>query len=166
MAKLLNLAEAEGFDPLPPGTYVCEVFSHEMAATKGGENAKLPAGTPMIKIQFKVISDTEGNTEVDDEGTMVKLENRRVFGQWVVPPAEIDGEPYKHYKMMNGTIVGLMQALGYEKAEIQDKKGFDPDLDEKIGTQVLVTVGRDLEFNSNPVKRVRAATEAVGAGLL
>lgn len=166
MASLLNLTDAEDFAPLPPGAYQCEVFSVEMAETKGGEDAKLPGGTPMMKIQFKVLANRDGETEIDDEGKTAKLENRRFFGQWVIPPKEIDGAPYKHYGMMLGQIARLFKALGYEETVIKDKKGFDPDLDEQVGKQVLVTVGRDMQYGTNPVKGVKALEGDMATALL
>jgi len=168
VAGLLNLTDAEesGFDALPAGTYLCELFSHEMAETKGREGSALPAGTPMLKMQFKVVSNDDGNTEIEDDGKTISLENRRLFGQWVIAPQEINGEPYKHYKMMNGQLVSLFKALGYEEETIRAKKGFDPNFEDDYGKQVLVTVGRDTDYNSNPVKKVKPVGEGVGAGAL
>lgn len=164
--SLLNLTDAEDFKPLPPGAYQCEVFNVEMTETKGGDDAKLPKGTPMMKIQYKVLATEDGETEVDDDGKNVKLENRRFFGQYVIPPKEIDGTPYEHYGMMLGQIVRLFKALGWEETEIKDKKGFNPDFDEMVGRTCTVTVGRDMTYGSNPVKGVKPINAEAVAGLL
>ena len=164
---LLNLTDGneKGFDPLPPGAYLCEVFSVEMAETKG--EGKLPK-SPMLKVQWKVLSTRDGETEVFDEedGKATKLENRRFFGQNVMPPKEIDGKPYEHYEMMLGQVVRLFLALGYDEKEVKNPKGFDPDFDDMVGRQAIVTVGRDMEYGSNPVKGVKPVGDAVVAGLL
>jgi hypothetical protein len=167
---LLNLTEADesGFNPLPPGQYLCEIFSAEMAATKGREGSALPKGTPMLRIQYKVLSTADGDPEVwdDAEEENIKLEgkNRRLFDNLVAPPKEIDGEPYEYYEMMNGQIVRRFMAFGFEKDEIKNPKGFNPDLEALEGTQVVVTVGRDAQ--GNPVKGVKAAGDREAAGLL
>jgi hypothetical protein len=169
MPGLLNLTEADesGFDPLPAGAYVCEVFEVSVVETKGGEDAKLPKGTPMLKVQWKVLSNRDRETEIfDDEGKKVKLENRRLFGQNVIPPKDIDGKPYEHYEMLNGQILRLFKSLGYDEKQIRNPKGFDPDFDDMVGRQALVTVGRDMEYGTNPVKGVKPLEGEPVAGLL
>jgi hypothetical protein len=169
---LLNLTEADetGFDPLPAGSYICEIVdTPTVVGTKGGDNSALPKDTPMLKIQWKVLSNRDGETIIyDDEGNAIDLEkaNRRFFSQNVIPPAEIDGKPYQHYKMMNGQLVRLFKSLGYADEEIKNKKGFDPDLNEMVGRQSLLTVGRDMEYSSNPVKGFKPVPETAGSALV
>jgi hypothetical protein len=171
MAGLLNLTgvKESAFDPLTPGGYICEVHEVTMVETAGGENAKLPKGTPMIKIQWRVISDRYGETQVTDvEDKPVDLEkaNRRFFSQSIIPPDEVDGQPYQHKDMMLGNIVRLFKSLGYPEEVIGDKKGFNPDFEEMVGKQCLLTVGADMEYGTNPVKGFKPVPETAGSPLL
>jgi hypothetical protein len=130
---LLDLTERESgdFEPVPAGKYLASVYEAEERSTSG--NGKLPEGTPMVAIQWKLekaLFDTEE-----------KIENRRVFSQNVVPPKEIDGEPYKNYKMMNGIIFRLLESIGYTEDELSSGT-FELDYDDMPGRQAIITVGR------------------------
>ena len=158
----LSGADTSGFDAIPSGRYFCSVFKAEMRETKGGENAKVPAGTPLINIQWQVHHPV-------GEPENAEYENRRVFSSYVVPPKEHDKE--KAAKM-KGMIVRLLVALGYEESEVTDKK-FDLDLEDLVGRDADVTVGQrpsynDPEVQENVVKGVRPAGSAspASAGLL
>jgi len=130
---LLDLTEREdaSFEPIPAGKYRASVFEAEERATGGG--GKLPEGTPMIAIQWKL------EEALFDAG--MNIENRRVFSQNVVPPKEIDGEPYKNYKMMNGIIFRLLESIGYTEAELSSGD-FELDYDDMKGREAILTVGR------------------------
>jgi hypothetical protein len=164
----LNLGDAniKGFDAVDAGRYNAEIVAITVDAVKNATGAgKTPAGTPMIKVQFKLLSNLEGETD--------SIENRRVFASYVVPPKDYDK---KKADTMKGMIARFFMALGHSEEEVRDKK-FDPDFDDYVGREVQVTVGREPkkdqqgheiegEFN-NPVKAVKPAGEAVASsGLL
>jgi hypothetical protein len=154
----LNLQDADmkGFDPIEPGRYNAEVFAITMDAVKNtsGEG-KMPAGTPMVKVQFK-ITDSE-------------YENRRVFTQFVIPPKDYDKSAAAK---MKGMLARFFIALGTPEEEVLNKN-FDPDFDDYVGEVCVITVGKEPkkdrqggivegEFN-NPVKNIKPAGEAVGS---
>jgi len=165
----LNLSDADlsGFEPIPPGRYNGEVFEITMDAVKNtsGEG-KMPAGTPMMKIQFKLT----GNEPVTlDDGKTMDIENRRVFTQFVIPPKEYDkGKAAK----MKGMIARFFIATG-DAEEVVLNKEFDPDFAEYQGKPVVLVLGkeprRDREGNTvegeynNPVKGIKPAGSIVGA---
>lgn len=124
---LTNYEDSE-FEALDPGVYGCEVFEAKWAETKGGEDAKLPAGTPMLKVQF-VIRQPED------------FDNRRLFGQYVVPPKKVDGKKYEHYEKLNGMMVRFFKAIGYTEEEITSG-GWEPDLEDFVGREVAVKINR------------------------
>ena len=164
MPGLLNLSDADlsGFEPLDPGRYNAEVFEISMDAVKNlsGEG-KMPAGTPMVKIQFKLTDES--------------VNNRRVFVTYVIPPKDYDTQ--KAAKM-KGMIARFFMALGVDEETVRGKN-FDPDFDDYIGKPCVVVVGKeqkrtrdgdivDGEYN-NPVKGVKPAgsiASATSGGLL
>src|SRR4051794_30340494 len=123
---LLNLSENEqrDFDAIAPGRYFAEVYECEMRETGGG---KLPKGTPMIWIHFKVTGRVGEDDGPSDES---QFYNRRLFRNLIVPPETLDGKPYKSFKQFNGMIVRFFVALGYDEDEVTGGD-FDPDLDEQ-----------------------------------
>jgi len=150
MSNPLNLSDADlsGFEAIDPGRYNAEVFEMSWDAVKNA-GGKTPVGTPMLKIQFRLT----------DEG----VENRRVFTQYVVPPADYDP---KKKATMNGMIAQYFIALGFTEEQVKDKK-FNPDFEDLKGREVVVVLGREQkkdrdgnlvegEFN-NPVKGVKPA---------
>lgn len=151
----LNLADAdiEGFAPLDAGRYDAEVFEIKMDATKN--EGKMPIGTPMIKIQFKLTG----------EG----VENRRVFTQFVVPPNNYDK---KKAATMKGMIARFFMALG-DTEETVRSKNFNPDFQDYLGRPCVVTLSKEEypagsgEFQ-NRVKGIKAAGTLTGntSGLL
>jgi len=153
---LLNLSDADlsGFEPLEPGRYNAEVFEMTTDAVKNlsGEG-KMPAGTPMVKIQFKLTDES--------------VNNRRVFVTYVIPPDDYD--PGKAAKM-KGMIARMFIALGDSEETVRSKK-FEPDFDDYIGRECVVVVGKeqkrtrdgeiiDGEYN-NPVKGIKPAGSIV-----
>jgi hypothetical protein len=155
---LLNLSDADmkGFEAIDAGRYNAEVFEITMDATKGGANAKMPANTPMMKIQFKIT----------DEG----FENRRVWTQFVIPPKDYD--KVKAQKM-KGMIARFFIAMGTPEETVLGKD-FDPDFQDYIGLPCVCVVGKEPkkdrdtgdviegEYN-NPVKGVKPAGSIAGA---
>ena len=165
----LNLSDADlkGFDAVEPGRYIAEVFKMSNDAVKNADGqGKLPAGTPQIKVQFKLLSTIDGTTE--------GIENRRVFNTYNIPP-----DSYEKAKMMKGMLVRFFTAVGFPEEEVMSKK-FDPSYEDIEGTKVVVIVGKEPkkdrsgavipdEYN-NPVKGVKhidtAGEVAAGSSLL
>lgn len=162
-ASPLNLSDADtkGFEAIDPGRYNAEIFEITWDAVKNA-GGKTPVGTPMLKIQFRLT----------DEG----VANRRVFTQYVVPPADYDAQKKA---TMNGMIARFFMALGYTEEQVKDKK-FNPDFEDLKGKECVVVLGREQkkdkdgnliegEFN-NPVKGIKEAgsiaTGATSGGLL
>jgi hypothetical protein len=154
----LKNAKEQNFEPLPAGTYDATVFEVKEKKTKGGDNAKLPADTPMIATQFK-INDESG-----------EYENRRVFDQMVIPPEKIDGQPYEHYQTMMDSVFTYFAAIGFSPDEIRGWKEL-PDYEELAGRECRVVLGlREYPKGSgdfqNVVKRVKPAqTAGASSGL-
>ncbi len=151
----LSGATVKGFEALDSGTYDCELFSYTWDATKGGEGKKMPEGTPMLKLQFKVIEP--------------EYENRRLFDQFVIPPDDYDKE--KRGTML-GMLVRFLQAMGVPEEETSGKKfKLNDTLDNLVGEPVRITVGQEpIPYGaragemSNPVKGYKSMEDsAVGA---
>lgn len=161
MAGPLNLSDADvrGFDALDAGRYDAEVWEMSWDAVKNTDGqGKMPAGTPMMKVQFKILQPMIDGEAVDQD--------RRVFTQYVVPPKDYDA---KKRATMNGMIARFFIALGYEEAEVKNPK-FDPDFEDQKGKPCVVVLSKYL-YPDNPetgewrnqVKAVKAAGSGVGA---
>jgi hypothetical protein len=162
---LLDLTEREDSAPVPAGKYRVSVADAEERETGG--NGKLPEGTPLIWTRLKI---EEALFEpFDDEGKPVDPVGRSVFNQTVIPPAEIDGEPYKNYKMMNGILFRTLLGFGYTKEELESGD-FELDVEDLKGREAIATVGRreykdpdtDEVIISNTVKGIKPAGEQSG----
>jgi hypothetical protein len=167
MSGPLNLSDADlaGFEPLEPGRYNAEVFEITMDAVKNTSGTgKMPAGTPMVKVQFKLT-----NNEIES------LENRRVFTQFVIPPPEYDKAKASK---MKGMLARFFIATG-DAEEVVLGEHFDPDFEDYKGRPVVVVLGKeprkDREGNTvdgewnNPVKGIKPAGSIVtgaSSGLL
>lgn len=136
----LNLADADlkGFDALDSGRYDAEVFNIKMDATKGGEGAKTPAGTPLMKVQIKVLNPKIGGEVIDQD--------RRVFTQFVIPPKGYDP---KKSATMNGMIARFLIATG-DTEEMIRSKGFDPDWEDYKGRPLVVTLSKVQKYGTKP----------------
>lgn len=145
----LNLAGADlagtDFEALPSATYHCEVVKLEMKKTKGGNNSVLPAGTPMINVQVKVVQDTVE----DPDGNEVKCKNRRFFRSLIIAPAKVGGKPYEHKKTMDRILGQFFKCVGYTEEEILSGD-FNPDFDDIKGRDILVTVSQKVKYGTNP----------------
>lgn len=121
MSTVLDLsgADTSGFDPVPAGRYNVHVHKTEMDQTKN--EGKLPAGTPLVKVQLK-IQDGE-------------CEGRLIFDQFVLPPAG-----YEKQAIMLGFLVRFLVALGYDESKVKSK-GFNlQNLQDLHGKEAVVTV--------------------------
>lgn len=161
----LSDANLEGFKPLDPGQYNGEIFEVSMDAVKN-EGGNLPVGTPGMKVQVKLLSDKDGNTE--------GIENRRVFTNFWIPPKTYDA---KKAGTMKGMIARFFMALGYTEEQVRDKK-FSPDFEDLKGRPCVVTIKKEQKKNrdgsivegefNNPISAFKAAGSltAAGSGLL
>lgn len=124
----LTSADTSGFEALPSGSYDCELFEYKWDATKNPDGTKkMPDGTPMLKLQFKVIEP--------------EFDNRRLFDQFVIPPEDYDKE--KRAKML-GALVRFFTAMGLEESTIKNKKfNMNDALNGLVGEPVRVTVGQE-----------------------
>lgn len=157
----LSQADTRGFEAVDSGRYNAEVFQIDIDAVKNtsGEG-KMPAGTPMIKIQYKLLSDAYGSDDCN---------NRRVFQSLVIPPKDYD---QSKAQKMQGMIVNTLVALGEAEEKVRNPK-FRPDFSEYVGRPCVLVVGKEPkkdsrgnviegEFN-NPVKGVKPAG-SIGSG--
>jgi|SRR5215831_3041278 len=153
MPGLLNLSDADlsGFEPLDPGRYNARIHEITMDAVKNTDGTgKMPAGTPMVKVQFRLT----------DEAPLL---NRALWVTYVIPPKDYDaGKAAK----MKGMLARFFMALGDSEETVRDKN-FDPDFEDYINRECVVVVGKEPkktrdgeviegEFN-NPVKGVKPA---------
>jgi hypothetical protein len=153
MSNVLDLsgADTSGFDTIKAGTYDAVVFKAEMQETKGGPEAKMPAGTPKLNIQLKI--------------TEEPYNNRRVFTSYVIPPADYD--PTKAAKM-KGMFVRFLTAIGYDEKKVQSGK-FNLDIEDLSGRECRVVVGVKPKWGGaegetdNEVKGVKAIGDTSGA---
>jgi hypothetical protein len=161
----LGDADTSGFAPIDPGRYPAEVFKatwDEIKNTSG--TGKMPAGTPMLKVQFRITQEIDGST------------NRRVFSQYIIPPKSYDKSKAQR---MKGMLVNFLVAVGEDEEAVRSK-GYEIDTEELTGRECVVVVGKEPkrtrdgdeiegEFN-NPVKGVKHIDtwtgEREGAGSL
>ena len=156
----LNLSDADtkGFDAFEAGRYNAEIFEMKMDAVKNASGqGKMPAGTPMVKVQFRITDEIEGST------------NRRVFSQYIIPPADYDKDKAAKIK---GMFVRFLTAVGEDEAKVKSAK-YDPDFEDFIGRECVVVVSKEPkkdqngnivegEYN-NPVKGVKEKGSIVGS---
>lgn len=141
MSGMLDLsgADTSGFEALPSATYEAEVFDVEPKETKGkteqNPNAKLPAGVPMWNVQFRITEDG--------------YENRRVFRQYVIAPAKIDGKKYENKDKMDGALVRFLTAIGYDEETVMGGK-WEPDFDDFNGRACRVVVKKKIKYGTKP----------------
>jgi len=155
----LNLADADlsgsDFEAIPSGTYHCSVFEITMKETKGGPEAALPKGTPMINVQFTV----EGGD----------YNNRRLFRQLIIAPAKVGGKPYEHKKVMDRILGQFFKCLGFSEDDITSGD-FDPDPADLIGRELLVVVSQKQKYNApdgvmdNEVKGFKSLESIAASG--
>lgn len=134
----LNLSEfdeQQPFEALPPGKYFASIYEIEDRATKGGPDAKMPEGTPMIWVHF-MLEGKVGEDEAPNEDS--PYYNRRAFRNMVIPPEDYDP---KASRAMNGMIVGFFKALGVEEEKITSGE-WEPDLQEFVEEKLIIQLNR------------------------
>jgi hypothetical protein len=147
----LTDVEVKDFEAIPAGKYIVQVTDSEMKQTKGGEGAKLPAGTDMINWEF----------------TVVRAEN--------------GDETYKGRKLWTNTIIhektlfslkALLLAAGWKEEDLQGELNFEEE--QVYGNEIVVgVVRREYPVNSgnwtNDVKSTKPLSslkETAGSGSL
>lgn len=121
----LSGADDSGFDPIDSGTYHAEVARAEMRETKNA--GKLPKGTPMIAVGFKITDE--------------QYENRWVWRNYIVAPAKVGSKAYEHKAKMDGMLVRFLTDIGYDPDEVKSSS-FAPDLEDFVGRTCRVVVGQ------------------------
>lgn len=97
MSSVLDLtgADTSGFEALPSDEYNALTISVELIETKGGEDAKLPAGSPMVKIGFAIQDEPyvgrQAYTNIVLAGTD-EAKTKKALGQFVNFVAAVKGE--------------------------------------------------------------------------
>lgn len=152
MSNILDLsgADTSGFEALESGSYNATVYEVELAETSG--SGKLPAGVPMVKVQFAI----------QDEGA----KGRRVFNNFALPSTE----QHEKASIMQGNFVRFLTALGEDEKKIKTK-GFDlGSLEDLQGRECVVRIGKELYKRNpddegewtNPVKSIKPAGSPTG----
>jgi hypothetical protein len=160
----LSGADTTGFAALDAGRYQAEVFELSWDSVKNSDGTgKMPAGTPMLKVQFKILE-----PRIDDK---VIDQDRRAFTQYVIPPKGYDA---KKAATMKGMVARFFMAIGFTEEQVKSPK-FDPDFEDLKGRPCVVTLNKYLYPDDpetgewrNSVKGVKPAGSVVGAasGLL
>lgn len=162
--NVLNLAGADlsgpDFDPVPSGWYPCTVKKIEDKFTKGGPDAALPGGTPMLNIHLRI---QNGFTVTDAEGNERNVGGKYVFKQLVIPPAKVNGKAYEHYKSMMGQVARFFICAGAPEEEvlsgefdISDRSRF---IDAEIGVRVRKFFNSYKDEMDNEVQAFKPITE-------
>lgn len=145
----LSGADTSGFEALPTGVYNANVYEVEMTEVSG--SGKLPAGTPMVKVQFRVKEDEE--------------HGGHPF--WTNYP--LPDKSYENAAKTIGNFVNFVAAVTGESSDKIKSKGFDlTKLKTLEGKECVVRVTReeypkDSGDYTNRVKGVKPAGSAVGA---
>ena len=163
--QVLDLSGAEGgeFELIKSDTYSCEIARAEVREIKNQDGkGKLPAGTPMWAIGFRI-----------DEG---EYENRWVWRNYIIAPAKIKGKAYEHKAKMDGMLVRFLTDIGYDPEEVTSGS-FEADVQDFEGRRCRVTVGQrswkdpdtgetNVDNEVKGTKPLQAGAESAGGGLL
>lgn len=153
MTEILDLSygDTAGFDAVDAGSYACTVYEITMEETSG--QGKLPAGVPMVNVQFACQEE--------------KFLNRRFFNRYPLPSQD----QHANAAFMVGNFINLLVALGEDEQKVKTK-GFNPEkLEDLVGRECVVRVGKELYKRSpedegdwtNPVKSVKPAGSPTGS---
>jgi Protein of unknown function (DUF669) len=131
----LNLSDIEdrSFEALPAGKYVVKFTDFDMRETKGGPDAKLPAGTPMINWEMTVLRHTDGTDT---------YKNRKLWMNSILHERTL-------FNLKN-----LLKACGWTDEQLAEEIDFEPE--EIIGNEVVavVSVRQYQGDDTNDVKRL------------
>jgi hypothetical protein len=162
---LLDLSDAnlKGFEALDAGRYDAEIVELSMDAVKNTDGTgKMPAGTPMVKAQFRVL-----NPKIDGE---VIDQDRRAWKTYIVPPK---GHDPKKAATMKGMIARFFMALGVDEEKVT-APDFDPDFEDFEGAPCVITLSKIRKYGTSPednewdnrVTGVKKAGAPTGGGAL
>ena len=147
----LSGADNSGFEAMPSDEYNAITLSVELIETKGGPDAKLPAGSPMVKVGFAI----------QDEPYI----GRQAFTNIVL----VGADEAKTKKAL-GQFVNFVAAVTGEDAEQVKVSGFDlSDISSLAQKECVIRLGPpDTKFNPdntwNTVKGIKpAGTKGEGA---
>jgi hypothetical protein len=117
----INLTDVEvrDFEAIPAGKYIVEFTDYEDRETKGGENAKLPAGTPMINWEMTIVRNVNGDET---------HKGRRVWMNTII-----------HERTLFN-LKGVLLACGWNENDLQGEIDFEQN--QVIGNQVVANVTR------------------------
>lgn len=152
MSNILDLsgADTSGFTPVPAGSYNATVYEIDPDAETSG-TGKLPAGVPMIKVQFAI----------QDEPYV----NRRVFTNYVLPtPAQHENSArflgsFVNFLVGVGEDENKIKAKGFDRSKLKDLEGRECVIRVKIGK-----TSDEYPDPQNQVVGVKPAGYPVGAG--
>lgn len=144
----LKGADTKGFEAIPAGTYDALVYEAGHVEVKEGSTGSLPAGTPGIKVQFKI-----------DGG---EYDNRRVFSNYWIAPKGHDKK-----QVMDNILASFLVALGFDEDDVTSGK-LDIEYEDLVGRECRISVGTQTynDTVSNNVKGVRARSEATAGSAL
>jgi hypothetical protein len=154
----LDLAGADltgsDFEAIPSGWYHCSVADIRPVTVKN-DGGKLPKGTPGINVHLKV---AEG-----------EYKNRMVFRNLYMAPAKVGNKPYEHKATMDRILGQFFVCIGFTSDQVTSA-GFDPDVEDLKGRELLVSVGQKPKYNApdgvmdNEVKGFRPLSSDSGSG--
>lgn len=138
MSNVLDLsgADTSGFEPVPAGSYNANVYEVELSEADGSK--KMPQGTPMVKVQFRI----------QDEGYI----NRVVFNTYPLPAPGT----YENAERYLGTFVNFLVGVGEDEAKIK-KSGFKLDALKDLEGRpcvIRVKIGKTTEEYPDPQNQV------------
>lgn len=147
MGIRVNLSDVDGgFDPLPAGRYVLNVFDGEIRTS--GDNAKHP-GSQYIAWEFTVASGD--------------FEGRHVWTNTVIDHGDCDCGQAETFNKGLFQLRDLLAATGRWTAEELAADDFDFEIEDVVGQQVSaqLTVRQSEEYgDQNQIKRFRPLGDA------
>lgn len=146
MSNVLDLtgADTSGFEALPSDEYNALTISVEMTETKGGPEAKLPAGSPMVKVGFAI-------------------QDEPYIGRQAFTNFNLEGQDAAKKAKALGQFVNFVAAMKGEDPDKVKEEGFDlEDLTSLVQRECVVRLGppdtkRNPDNTWNTVKGIKAA---------
>ncbi len=142
----LSDTEAGGFDPVPAGRYVLNVFDGEVR--ESGKEAKHP-GSQYIAWEFTIASGD--------------FEGRHVWSNTIIDHGDCPCDNGETFMKGLFALKGLLAATGKWSPEQLDADEFDFEVDDLAGATVgaSLTVRKSEEYgDSNNIKRFRSLDDA------
>lgn len=137
----LSGADTSTFDAIPAAKYKAAVWEVEWTKTSNPDGTKkLPDGTPMLKVQWRLDNDEHADTEyTNGEGETTKIgKNRTMFSQFPIPPAGYDEDKASK---MKGSLVNFLVGIGYAKEKVT-KGNFKIEPEDMKAREACILVNR------------------------